>query len=300
MAQTITVTGVDDFVDDGNIVYSIFTEAAASTDPNYNNLDVDDVSVTNTDDDTAGITVSAISGNTTEAGGTTAFSSVLNLPTMTDLVGGLSSSVPIGRTISAPSVIFEGINWNTALNDIISDENDDVATSAIVAEGAAGITVDLTSGLTTAEADGTVTFKMVLNARPTADVTIEMNSSDAAEETRSATRVTFTADNWYIAQDITIIGLDDSEVDDSVRYRVIMAEITSDDPNYNDLSAEDVSVINIDDDNSEDTLLQRLIVPIIIRSPIAMTFILSMAAAGMTPTSGVIAGAIKKIINKVR
>ena len=34
-AQTVTVTGVDDLVDDGDIAYTIVTAAATSTDPNY-------------------------------------------------------------------------------------------------------------------------------------------------------------------------------------------------------------------------------------------------------------------------
>src|SRR5207248_253564 len=58
VAQTITVTGVNDFVDDGNIAYTILTAAATSSDGNYSGRNAADVSVSNTDDDTAGITVS--------------------------------------------------------------------------------------------------------------------------------------------------------------------------------------------------------------------------------------------------
>ena len=36
VAQTVTVTGVDDAVVDGPIAYTIVTAAAVSTDPNYN------------------------------------------------------------------------------------------------------------------------------------------------------------------------------------------------------------------------------------------------------------------------
>ena len=44
-------------MDDGNIAYTIVTAAAVSADGNYNGLNPADVSVTNTDNDTAGITV---------------------------------------------------------------------------------------------------------------------------------------------------------------------------------------------------------------------------------------------------
>src|SRR5439155_865971 len=71
VAQTVTVTGVDDFVADGNQAYTIVTAAASSADANYNGLNPVDVSVTNTDNDTAGFTVTPTSSlTTTEAGGT--------------------------------------------------------------------------------------------------------------------------------------------------------------------------------------------------------------------------------------
>ena len=56
--QTVTVTGQDDALFDGDQAYTILTAAATSSDPNYNGLDPSDVAVTNVDDDTA--TVSGI------------------------------------------------------------------------------------------------------------------------------------------------------------------------------------------------------------------------------------------------
>jgi len=52
MSQTVTVTGVDDIQSDGDVAYTIIT-TATSDDLNYAGLDVDDVSVTNLDDDAA-------------------------------------------------------------------------------------------------------------------------------------------------------------------------------------------------------------------------------------------------------
>lgn len=49
--QTVTITGVNDDVDDGNIAYTIVTAAVSSGDPNWNGLNPSDVSVSNTDDD---------------------------------------------------------------------------------------------------------------------------------------------------------------------------------------------------------------------------------------------------------
>ncbi|MBI5055579.1 MAG: hypothetical protein HZB61_03045 [Nitrospirae bacterium] len=113
-AQTVTVTGANDNVQDGNIAYIIITGAASSVDVNYSGMAVSDVSVTNTDDaDTAGITVTPTSGlTTTEAGGTSTFTVVMNSQPTTDVTIALSSSdttegnvSPVGLTFTSRSGI---------------------------------------------------------------------------------------------------------------------------------------------------------------------------------------------------
>ncbi|MGD9126238.1 MAG: DUF4347 domain-containing protein, partial [Planctomycetia bacterium] len=53
--QTVTIDGVDDYHDDGNVAYDIILAPAVSTDSKYNAMDADDVSLTNYDDDTYNI-----------------------------------------------------------------------------------------------------------------------------------------------------------------------------------------------------------------------------------------------------
>src|SRR5262249_19187189 len=50
--QTITVTGMDDSVVDGNKSYSIILGAATSSDPDYAGIDPQDVALTNRDNET--------------------------------------------------------------------------------------------------------------------------------------------------------------------------------------------------------------------------------------------------------
>src|SRR5258705_8295363 len=57
VAQTVTVTGADDQVQDGDIAYGALLGAAASADANYAGMDAADVALMNTDNDAAGITV---------------------------------------------------------------------------------------------------------------------------------------------------------------------------------------------------------------------------------------------------
>ena len=56
------VTGVDEAVADGTMVYAVVTAAAISADQAYSGVNPADVSVTNRDDDTAGITVTLTGG----------------------------------------------------------------------------------------------------------------------------------------------------------------------------------------------------------------------------------------------
>ena len=51
IAQTVTVTGVDDAIVDGDVAYSVLTAAAVSSDAAYDGLDADDVSLINNDND---------------------------------------------------------------------------------------------------------------------------------------------------------------------------------------------------------------------------------------------------------
>ena len=61
MAQTVTVTGVDDALVDGDVAYTIAT-TVTSGDAIYAAINPADVAVTNTDNDAAGITVTPTAG----------------------------------------------------------------------------------------------------------------------------------------------------------------------------------------------------------------------------------------------
>jgi len=64
--RTVTITGVDDSVDDGDQPFSIVFAPATSSDSNYSGLQPTSVAVVNEDNDTAGIVIGQVSGNTSE------------------------------------------------------------------------------------------------------------------------------------------------------------------------------------------------------------------------------------------
>ncbi|MBW4681753.1 MAG: DUF4347 domain-containing protein [Microcoleus vaginatus WJT46-NPBG5] len=67
--QTVTIIGQDDLNADGEVAYQIITAGAVSTDAKYNGLDAPDINVTNTDNDSAGITLTQSGGITSIAEG---------------------------------------------------------------------------------------------------------------------------------------------------------------------------------------------------------------------------------------
>ena len=122
-AQTVTVTGIDDSAVDGNKNFRIILAAASSSDSNYNGLNPDDVSVTNTDE-TAGFIVDNISGNTTEAGGTAIFTAKLNSQPTADVSIAVSSSDTTEGTVSPSSLTFSSSNYNTAQTVTVTGVDD--------------------------------------------------------------------------------------------------------------------------------------------------------------------------------
>ena len=275
--QTVTVTGVDDFVDDGDIVYTITTAAATSSDVKYNGLDPANVSVTNQNDDTAGFTVTPTAGLvTTEAGLAATFTVRLTSQPTTNVIIGLSSSDLTEGTVSPTSLTFTSANWSgaqtvtvTGVNDPFVDGN--VAYSITTAPATssdtkynsldpanvsvsnqdndvAGITVNPTVGLVTTEAGATASFTMVLTSQPSADVIIGLSSSDTTEGTVSPISLTFTSANWSVAQTVTVTGMDDLISDGNVAYSILTAAAVSGDLNYGGLDPADVSVSNQDND----------------------------------------------------
>jgi trimeric autotransporter adhesin len=112
----------------------------------------------------------------------------------------------------------------------------------------AGVTVTPVSGLVTTEAGGTAQFSVVLQAPPTANVTINLSSSNNTEGTLSVTALTFTATNWNIAQVVTVTGLDDRFIDGNVAYAVNFANAISTDPSYSGLTTSNFLLTNTDNE----------------------------------------------------
>ena len=233
--QAVIITGVND----GNNINEsvVISHSTTSADADYNAISISSVAVTMADNDTAGITASAISGNTIEDATTATFTLVLNTQPTADVVIGLTSNDITEGTVSPSSVTFTNADWSTPKPVIITGVNDDVddgdiaysiVTAAAISTDAdysalnaadvsvtntdndtVGITQSATSA-TIGEA-GTGTYTVVLNTQPTANVTVTLTSNDTTAATVTSS-LTFTSANWSSAQTVTITGVNDADL----------------------------------------------------------------------------------------
>src|SRR6185369_3269552 len=280
-AQTVTVTGVDDEIADGPQPYLITMSLAQSLDQNYNNHKPSDVSVSNSDDDSAKLVITPIPSQTplqtSEKAVKATFSVALNSLPTDDVTFTLTSLDLTEGTVSPPTLKFTSTNGKTAQMVTVTGVNDDLADgdqqyAVRLSNGASSdpnyngkfgldlpfINVDDdianvnllgASGLHTSELKpGTATFRVVLNSQPTASVGIALSSNNTLEGTVSPPMLTFTTSNWSTAQTVTISGVDDLVADGPQSYRVLLANAVSDDPKYSGKFASYVEVQNDDDD----------------------------------------------------
>jgi hypothetical protein len=126
--QTVTVTGVNDFVDEGDQVYTIATAPAVSSDPVYNGFDPSDVTVTNVGTIHAGFAVTPTTGlQTSQAGATASFTVALTSRPLADVTFALISSNTNAGTVSPSSLTFTAQNWNTPQPVVVTGVNDHLA-----------------------------------------------------------------------------------------------------------------------------------------------------------------------------
>ena len=260
-AQTVTLTGQDDDVDDGAVDCTITAAAASTGDAVYNsNTEVPDVTFTarNTDDDgPPTVTLSLNPTSIAESGGTAAVGATLSRPsgaatTVTVTAQANVFTVPSGA--GGTIIVAAGQTTTTDTATITAVDNDadaadnEVTVAATVANDRAAadsttmavtgvsltITDDDTAGLSvspttstgsrlrTTEAGGTDTFTVTLATVPTGNVVLDVASSDTSEGTVDTSALTFTASTWDTAQTVTLTGQDDPDTDGSQDYTVTL------------------------------------------------------------------------------
>jgi hypothetical protein len=277
--QTVTVTGQDDFVDDGDQPYTIVLAAATSTDAEYAGLDPADLDLTNADDDAAAVLVSAPSPSavTTEAGGPVTFTVKLASQPTAPVTIAISSSKPTEGAVDLAQVAFDADTWNVAQTVTVTGQDDfvddgDEAYAIVLAQAvstdakyaaidpanvaltnsdndAAGVTVSTPSPSNqTTEGLAKVTVTVVLKSQPTSDVTIPVSIDKTAEASADKSTLTFTTENWNVAQTITVTGKNDDVDDGDVEYHLVLGAASG--GGYAGIDPADTTLSNVDDDTA--------------------------------------------------
>ena len=114
------------------------------------------------------------------------------------------------------------------------------------AEITAAILVSPTEGLLTNEKGSIDSFTIVLDSMPTANVKIDIYSSDLSEGTVSPISIVFTQGTWDKPRVIEVTGVADGIQDGDVLYQ-IFGSVSSIDPLFGSLEMPTVSVTNIND-----------------------------------------------------
>ncbi|MCW2950717.1 MAG: hypothetical protein JWN41_1730, partial [Thermoleophilia bacterium] len=273
-AQTVTVTAVDDAVDEAPThAGAVAMTAASAADAAYAALNPDDVAVDVADDDTAGVTIAetSVSTNVVEGGATDTYTAVLTSKPTSDVT--VTSSGGLQATATPVSLTFTSANWNVAQSFTITAAQDFVvegahtqlftnsATSAdpnytgltlgsvtanISDDDVANVVIapttplSLTEGITAAE-----NYTVVLTAQPSLDVTVTVTPD--AQVTPSAMTLTFTSANWNVPQTVGVIAADDFVVE-GTHAGTITHSVASMDATFDNLPASNVSSTITDND----------------------------------------------------
>ena len=235
-SQTVTVTGVDDDMDNDPDRTTAISHTASGGD--YGSVS-GQVAVTVTDDDTRGLKYSSDSITVTEADGTSqtaTYTVALTSQPTAEVTVSLSSDDEDAATVSPGTLTFTTTNWQsgqTATVTAVDNEidNDAERTTAIShtasggdygsVSGEVAVTVtdddtrSISSSLgsvTLTEAAGTghtKTYTVKLTSQPTAEVTVNLSSDDEKSVTVSPGTLTFTTTNWQVGQTATVTAVDD-------------------------------------------------------------------------------------------
>ena len=256
--QSITVTGVDDFLVDGDIGYTLQL-TASSADSSYAGRGAS-VAITNQDNDKAGFTLVGSNLITRESGTTSNFTVKLDAQPTGNVTINLTGNDATEGSWNTQPLVFTADNWNSAQTVVVTGRDDSqldgdikyVLTLTSISSDAnfngRTATVDITnldddkSGITlsdtaliTSERGASDSFTVQLQSQPTSTVTFTISGLDTSEGSLSTSTLTFTPENWNTAQAVTVTGVNDVLNDGDIAYSLTL-KASSADAVYQDLT----------------------------------------------------------------
>ncbi|MBR4986075.1 MAG: hypothetical protein IKY83_10090 [Proteobacteria bacterium] len=266
--QTVTVTGQEDglVINESAHVYQVIFAKTESEDAHYNGLELDPISITNQDNDKAGVYVNAESVKTSENGEPVELRVSLGLApekpvtvtvelfdedgvsqtevvTEAEIVGEHSivleassslEGLPIQIAGLADNIIDGDQNYTVVLSFSSEDKNygslENLVLKAVnVDTDTAGVIASVDGSPTLAEgSEETIAVNVTLASIPTDTVTVTLDLSNDAEMTVSPATLEFTPENWNVPQVVTAASVDDQVVDGDQDVKIRFKAASSD------------------------------------------------------------------------
>ena len=267
-AQTVTVTAAQD--DDGNQDADVTLVHAISSmdDSTYAALANQSVTVSITENDAVGITLTPTTLTVNE-GSTADYTVELSVQPTADVTVDITGGGDV--SVNPTSLTFTSATWNTAQTVTVTAAQDDdgaddtLTVSHAVADGSAteyvGTTLDglpvtvtddeslgitLTPTTLTVNEGSTADYTVELSVQPTADVTVDITGG--GDVTVNPTSLTFTSATWNTAQTVTVTAAqDDDGADDTQTVGHAIASSSA--PEYIGATLDGLAV-TVDDDES--------------------------------------------------
>lgn len=247
--QPVVVTAENDAIveSDGTVTLSHTIDTALTEDSFYDSVSgIDSVTVVIFDDDGIGVVISPTTVSVSEDGVTDSYTVVLASEPQGTVVIDLDPEEPAtgsGVTLSSTMLTFQNANWDdpqtvtvTAIDDDVDEGGNRTVTidhsvnagltsdvdyaslgglssvDVLVADNdEAGVTVTESGGSTNVSESGLVdTYSLVLDTEPTGDVVIDIVSDTDTGVTLDTNLVTFTPDDWFVPQVISVTAVDDA------------------------------------------------------------------------------------------
>ncbi|AZQ85928.1 hypothetical protein EKO29_19165 [Colwellia sp. Arc7-635] len=157
-------------------------------------------------------------------------------------------SITAPQTMTA-SIVIPALSANTEFEFELTVTDDDGATAVdtviVLGRPSPGINVGSVIG-NTATVNSLAQFPVSLSSEPTADVSINILSSDDLEGIPEQSNLTFTPANWSIPQFVNVYGQNPNVLNGEQNYFIELFEATSSDTLYNGINAEDVVLKGIE------------------------------------------------------
>ena len=278
--QTVTVAGVQDARIDGSQQTAVTVSVVdALSDDHFDVLADQSVTVTTTDDDTAGVTLSKSAASVSESGSVDTFTIVLTAQPETNVVLSVTSGDTGEVTVNPASLTFTPADWNTPQTVTLtgaddfsmdgsqtdagdgqrcgrgSDDHFDVLADQVVFGHHGGqrrrrhhAQPDHGRGFGE-RLDGQL-YRRVERAAAIAGGA-ERNSGDTTEVTVSPATLTFTPLTWNVPQTVTVQGVNDRLIDGSQSTAVTVSVVDAWSDDLFDAAADQtVIVTTVDDDGA--------------------------------------------------